>query len=305
MSRLILTILTVLFPLQLIGQMFPLSDQYLNNTLAINPAFAGCHDALSITLMYRDQMAGFDGAPKNSNISVHAPLRNNRIGLGLNFSSSSYGINSENSLTGNYSYRIEAGKGMLALGLGFSATVLKVAWNELKASDSDDQLLTEYPVSATLPDFSLGAYYYSGKYFIGLSIPMFLGHEFNYSTGKYNIRNDFSQYTYFLEGGYYFNISDNIQFLPSVLIKYQQGHTPQADIDAQLIFRDRIRFGMGYRNSNTLLGMFQCNISKQLMVAYTYGYGMSSVNQYLKGSHEIIFNYVFSFSRKVMSPRQF
>jgi type IX secretion system PorP/SprF family membrane protein len=194
---------------------------------------------------------------------------------------------------------------MLALGLGFSATVLKVAWNELKASDSDDQLLTEYPVSATLPDFSLGAYYYSGKYFIGLSIPMFLGHEFNYSTGKYNIRNDFSQYTYFLEGGYYFNISDNIQFLPSVLIKYQQGHIPQADIDAQLIFRDRIRFGMGYRNSNTLLGMFQCNISKQLMVAYTYGYGMSSVNQYLKGSHEIIFNYVFSFSRKVMSPRQF
>lgn len=93
--------------------MFPLSDQYLNNTMAFNPAFAGCNDALSITLMYRDQMTGFEGAPKNSSLSVHAPLKNNRIGLGLTYSSSSYGINREKSLTGNYSYRIEAGRGLL------------------------------------------------------------------------------------------------------------------------------------------------------------------------------------------------
>jgi type IX secretion system PorP/SprF family membrane protein len=178
MSRITLSILTFLLPLQLMGQMFPLSDQYLNNTLAFNPAFAGCHDALSITLMYRDQMAGFDGAPKNSSLSVHAPLKNNRIGLGLTYSSSSYGINREKSLTGNYSYRIEAGRGTLALGMGFSATILNVAWNELEAADAGDQLLTDTPVSAVLPDFSLGSYYYTEKYFLGISVPMMLSHDF-------------------------------------------------------------------------------------------------------------------------------
>jgi type IX secretion system PorP/SprF family membrane protein len=305
MSRFILTILTVLLPMQLMGQMFPLSDQYLNNTLAFNPAFAGSHDALSITLMYRDQMAGFDGAPKNSSLSVHAPLKNNRIGLGLTYSSSSYGINREKCLTGNYSYRIEAGKGILGMGLGVSATVLNVAWNELEVSDAGDQLLTDTPVSALLPDFSLGTYYYSEKYFLGLSVPLMLSHDFNYSTGKYSTRHDFSCYNWFLEGGYYIGISKDIKLLPSMLIKYQQGHAPQADINAQVIFKDMFRLGLGYRNNKTILAMLQCNINKQLMIAYSTNFNTGDANIYNKLSHEVVFNYIFSYSRKVASPRQF
>ena len=54
MNRFILSILAVSFPLQLLGQMFPLSDHYVYNALAINPAFAGCHDALSATILYRN-----------------------------------------------------------------------------------------------------------------------------------------------------------------------------------------------------------------------------------------------------------
>ena len=83
MNRFILSILAVLFPLQLLGQMFPLSDHYVYNTLAINPAFAGCHDALSATISYRNQWVGFKDAPKSSMLSVHAPVYNDRIGLGI------------------------------------------------------------------------------------------------------------------------------------------------------------------------------------------------------------------------------
>ena len=305
MSRFFLTIVIVIFPLQLIGQMFPLSDQYLNNTLIINPAFAGCHDALSITMMYRNKMAGFEGAPENSSFSLHTPLKNNSIGIGLSYSSSSYGINREKSLTGNYSYRIEAGRGVLALGLGLSATVLKVAWNELAPDDPADVLLYNSTVSVILPDFSLGAYYYNDKYFLGLSLPMFLSNEFNYTRGDYGISNDFSKYSYFFEGGYYFDLSKDIKILPSLLTKYQYGHALQFDLDVQIILGERIRLGTGYRNSKTVLGMLQCNFTRQLMVAYTYGYGMSSVNSYISGSHEIVFNYIFSYSRKIMNPRQF
>jgi type IX secretion system PorP/SprF family membrane protein len=305
MNRFTLSILTVLFPLQLLGQMIPLSDQYLNNTLAFNPAFAGCHDALSITLMYRDQMAGFDGAPKNSSLSVHAPLKNNRIGLGLTYSSSSYGINRDKSLTGNYSYRIEAGRGILAIGLGFRATTLKVAWNELEAADAGDQLLTNTPVSAFLPDFSLGTYYYTKKYFIGLSVPGMLSHDFSYSTGKYSTQHDFSNYNWFFEGGYYFDLSKDIKVLPSVLLKYKQGHSPQADVNAQVIFKEIFRLGVGYRTNNTFLAMLQCNINKQLMIAYSSDFSIGELNRYNKMSHEIVFNYIFSYSRKVANPRQF
>jgi type IX secretion system PorP/SprF family membrane protein len=305
MSRFILTIFIALLPLQLIGQMFPLSDQYLNNTLAINPAFAGCHDALSITLLYREQAAGFEGAPKNSSFSVHAPVKNNRVGLGFIYSGSSFGINSEKSFTGNYSYRIEALKGTLALGLGVSVTSLKTSYDKLDAADDGDQLLLNTPVSALLHNYSLGVYYYTQKYFAGISIPMFLSHYFDYSASEFNTRNDFSHYTYFLEGGYFIKLSKDFKLLPSLLAKYQIGHPVQVNINAQVILKDRLRLGVGYRNSKTILAMFECNLTRQLMAGYTYGYGTGSINKYFKGSHEVVLNYVFSFSRQVMSPRQF
>jgi hypothetical protein len=59
MNRLTLSILAVLFPLQMLGQIFPLSDHYVNDTLNINHTFAGCHDALSANIMYRNQWVGF------------------------------------------------------------------------------------------------------------------------------------------------------------------------------------------------------------------------------------------------------
>ena len=71
------------FTLHLTAQMFPLSDHYVVNGLAINPAFAGCNDALSATISYRDQWVGFKDSPKSCFLSVHTPLNNDRIGLGL------------------------------------------------------------------------------------------------------------------------------------------------------------------------------------------------------------------------------
>src|SRR5665648_167822 len=160
MNRFILNILAVSFPLQLLGQMFPSSDHYVNNALAINPAFAGCHDALSATISYRNQWVGFKDAPKSNMLSVHTPVFNDRVGLGLLVKKNSIGIFKETSFIGNYAYRMEIRDGKLALGLGFGITVYNVAWNELDATDAGDVQLMNNPISAVLPDFSLGAYYY-------------------------------------------------------------------------------------------------------------------------------------------------
>ena len=122
MNRFILSILAVLFPLHLLGQMFPLSDHYVYNALAINPAFAGCQDALSATASYRNQWVGFKDAPKSYILSVHTPVFNDRIGLGLLVEKNSIGIFKETSFLGNYAYRMELREGKLALGLGFGVT---------------------------------------------------------------------------------------------------------------------------------------------------------------------------------------
>src|SRR5665648_1094470 len=102
MNRIILSILAITFQLQVTAQLFPLSDHYVVNALAINPAYAGCQDALSVTASYRDQWVGFRDAPKSYILSAHAPVYNDRIGLGLLVEKNSIGIFNENSFYGNY-----------------------------------------------------------------------------------------------------------------------------------------------------------------------------------------------------------
>jgi type IX secretion system PorP/SprF family membrane protein len=287
------------------AQMFPLSDHYVVNGLAINPAFAGSHDALSATLSYRDQWVGFKDSPKSYILSVHTPVDNDRIGLGLLVEKNSIGIFKETSILGNYAYRMELSDGKLALGLGFGLTVLNTAWNELIAADVDDAQLLNYPTSSVLPNFSLGAYYYTKKYYIGISMPRLLSYELDKSTGKYKIDSNFSESNYFLSGGYEFVISPQVKLLPSLLIKYHPNNTPQIDYTAQVNLKDKIWMGVGYRNKNILVGMLQCQLNYQIKMGYSYDYDFGTIGKYVNGTHEIVLNYVFKFARKVIGPRQF
>jgi hypothetical protein len=54
-----------------------------------------------------------------------------------------------------------------------------------------------------------------------------------------------------------------------------------------------------------LVGMLQCQINYQIRMAYSYDLYMGSTGKYLNGSHDIVLNYIFRYSRKVMGPRQF
>jgi Bacteroidetes-specific putative membrane protein len=305
MNRFILSILAVLVPLQLLGQMFPLSDNYVYDAIVINPAFAGCHDALSATISYRNQWVGFNDAPKSQMLSIHTPLDKDRIGLGLLVEKNSIGIFKETSFIGNYAYRMELRDGKLALGLGFGVTLYNIAWNELVAADPNDVQLMNNSTSAVLPTFSLGTYYYTKKYFIGISMPMFLSYELDKNTGKYKIGNPFSDCNYFFSGGYELGISSQVKFLPSLLIKYHPRNVVQIDYNAQLNLKDRIWLGIGYRNRNMLVGMLQCQINYQLRMAYSYDFEFGNIGKYNNGSHEIFLSYIFRYARKVIGPRQF
>jgi type IX secretion system PorP/SprF family membrane protein len=238
-------------------------------------------------------------------LSVHTPVYNDRIGLGLLIEKNSIGIFKETSFIGNYAYRMELREGKLALGLGFGVTVFNIAWNELEATDEGDVQLMNTSTSAVLPAFSLGTYYYTKKYYVGISLPLFLSHELDESTGKYKIGNNFSGCNYFLTGGYEVSITPQVKFLPSLLIKYHPNNAIQIDYNAQINLKDRIWMGIGYRNRDMLIGMLQCQLNYQVRMAYSYDFNLGTIGRYTNGSHEILLSYVFRYARKVMGPRQF
>lgn len=305
MKRILFVIMLILLSSHIKGQMYPVTHHYMFDALAINPAFAGCNDALSAAILYRNQWVGFSDAPKSQMLSVHMPVNHDKVGLGLLIENNSTGIFRETNFIGNYAYRMELGNGKLAMGLGFGVTLHNIAWNDLKTSDQNDVQLQNNPESAILPAFSLGSYYYGRKYFIGLSLPLFLSHELDQSSGKYVISNKLSAYNIFLSGGYEFVIDRNIKILPSVLAKFNQEDGISIDYNALLSLKERLWMGVGYRNKNMIVGMMQCQLTYQIKLGYSYDFELGTLRKYTNGSHEIVLNYVFRYTRKVAGPRQF
>jgi len=305
MKSFIALILLILIPSVMMSQKSSLSHQYQFDALAINPAFAGCHDALSVSLYYKNQWIGFKDAPKSYTFSIHSSINNDRVGLGLLVTRNSIGIYKETNILSNYAYRMELFNGKLAMGIGLGVTVCNFAWNDLVITDPSDPQLLNNPISATLPAISMGTYYYTRKYFVGFSLPLFLSHEMESNTGNLAVKNDFSKYNYLITGGYNIEFNNQITLQPSLLINYQPSNSNQIDLNAQLNLKERIWVGMSYRTTKKLIGNLQCQLNYQIRMAYSYVFDLGRIGNYTNGSHEISINYQFRYKLNVMGPKQF
>jgi hypothetical protein len=53
------------------------------NTVNVNPAYAGSRGVMSAFLLHRTQWVGLDGAPVTNDFSIHTPINNSNLGIGL------------------------------------------------------------------------------------------------------------------------------------------------------------------------------------------------------------------------------
>ena len=68
------TALALLLGTALSAQQDPQFTQYMFNMLALNPAYAGSSDRVSIKALTRHQWVGFEGAPTTQTLTVHSPV---------------------------------------------------------------------------------------------------------------------------------------------------------------------------------------------------------------------------------------
>jgi type IX secretion system PorP/SprF family membrane protein len=286
-------------------QLQPLLDQYLINGLAINPAYAGSQEALNVGLYARDQWVGFEGAPETVTFTLHTPLRDKHVNLGILVMNDKIGSRTETGFLLNYAYRIELGGGKLSFGLAAGLTNISTNLDMLRYTDPGDGLILNPGVRALLPEFSFGLYYYSEKLFAGLSTPLFLKHPLDEVTGKYKISFDPSAMNYMLVAGYVFKLSDDFELVPSMLLKANPANSAQIDLNCNVIYREKVWFGTSLRSDKNLTLLLQYQVNRQFRVAYSYGYEFSELSNFQKGSHEVMLLYNFRYLIDVKSPRYF
>lgn len=290
------------------AQFEPQFTQYMFNEMFINPAYAGSREQISSTLVYRNQWVGLEGAPKTQTLSIHGPLMNKKLGLGLTVMNESIGVTKQLAFYGNYAFRIKTGtKGAFAMGLqgGFirhQENLDEVITNE----ENDNEFLFNTP-RVVLPNAGFGLYYNTDRFYAGLSIPrMFKNFVSGDGTADVTNKFEFKNWHYYVTTAYVFDAGANVKLKPSLMVKMVQGAPLNADVTLQALFMDVFWLGFSYRyeDSFSALGIFQ--ITPSLRLGYSYDYTLTELSNYSNGTHEINLGYDFSFSKKkVVTPRYF
>lgn len=288
-----------------IGQRYePIYSQYWINGLAINPAYTGSRECFSNTILYRNQWMGFPGAPKTQTLSSHAPLKDEKNAVGIFIFHESIGVSDYSDIYGNYAFRFQLGEGKISLGLKFGATFFQGDYSEIVASPDElsiDPILNN--VSEVFPNFGVGAYYYSDKFYLGLSVPKFLSYEIKSSKKTMNIGPD--NYDFLLTGGILLGQSETFKFKPSFLFRYRLNNTYQIDVGANFIFYNVLWLGGSYRYNDELAFMVEYQASNQIRAGVAYDVAVGDFASQHSGSLELILRYEFKYKIRAVNPRYF
>jgi len=278
--------------------------QYMYNTININPAYAGSRGAMSIFGLYRTQWVGLDGAPKTAAVSLHTPINETNLGIGLSFVNDEIGPTVENAISVDVSYTVPVSEvTKLSFGIKGTGNFFNFNQNKLDASvDKSDPSLQN--VNSFKPNIGAGVYLHGEKFYVGLSVPNFIENKNKYDA------NNIAVYTealnYYLIGGYVFDLSPNLKFKPAVLTKVVVGAPLQIDGSANFMLFDKLTAGVAYRWDAAFSGLVGFQVTDGLYLGFGYDHETTKLRKYNDGSYEFFLRYeLFNNFNKIISPRFF
>lgn len=289
---------------------YPVFSQYLQNGLMINPAYTGSRGALSGFLSYRMQWMGTTGAPVIQSVSLHSPMKNDKVALGLIGQFMQYGPTRSTSVYASYAYHIKLKKGKISFGLKGGADMSNTAYSKDfrdRLADPTDGVFASDD-KYVLGNVGAGVYYFSDKLFAGIAVPSFLSYR---KTGSHTVQpfHSFRKYNYVFSAGGLVAFSPAFKFKPSVLLDYSPDDTEkirQFDINGNFIIADLLWLGGSYRTSEQVaVGIIQVQVNPQFMFGFSYDYSIGRASGYSNGSSEFVLRYEFGSKVSAANPRYF
>jgi len=306
-KKVITIVAVLLLTVSIKAQQDPQYTQYMYNMNIVNPAYAGSLDYLSVNFLARSQWVGIDGAPKTLTLGIHSPV-GRRVGLGLSVIVDKLGPVQEQNLYGDFSYTLPVSeKGKLAFGLKAGFTFFKADLNAIVPylTEANDALFIDNNINKALPNFGVGAFYYTDKFYVGLSIPNLLETlHFERSGGQVTKATEVKHY--FLTSGYVFKLTNNIKFKPSTMVKVVSGAPLSIDVSGNFLFNDKFEIGLSHRLNESVSALINIRAKDNLRIGYAYDYTITDLGAFNSGSHEVFLLFNFDFEKdNIKSPRFF
>ncbi|MES2778581.1 MAG: type IX secretion system membrane protein PorP/SprF [Bacteroidota bacterium] len=273
-------------------------SQFFLNRLTYNPAYAGSEDKICAMGLYRSQWLGFGNdksgySPTTFLANIHAPL-GPKFGVGLNITRDQLGhensVNPMLSLAYRYHFKNES---VLAIGAGAGVMQKSLAGSKLNPLDPGDIFIPQTDISGYAADVNLGLYYTMpslwrfNNFYSGISAS-----HLTQGTVEYGgIKSPMKMHYYFMTGASY-DLTPSLALEPNLLIKSDLAKTT-ADINAMVMFNNKIRGGLSYRTGDAVIVLVGYKFTETLQLGYSYDVTTSNIISYSSGSHEIVLKYCF------------
>ncbi|MFW5758271.1 MAG: type IX secretion system membrane protein PorP/SprF [Bacteroidota bacterium] len=306
----IFTVLGGYRPTALKAQIDPGFTQFMYNPVLINPAYAGSKETFNAAFLSRHQWIGFEGAPQTQTFSAHIPFAKQRFGAGLSYVNDRLGPLNHNRFSIDYAFHINVSQASkLSLGIKAGFESLFISGNELSPLNSNisDPAYYEADERRNLLNFGTGLFYYSRNGYVGISVldiqTILLNEENETSTDKWK---DSPQT--FLTGGFIWDAAPEWKIKPSFLARHAPGMPLTLDVNLNMMYNEKIVSGVSHRINDSFGFMLQFRAFNGLWVGYAYDLGISELNLYNQGTHEVMIVFDFMRSEKtetIISPRFF
>ena len=316
------------------AQQKPHYTQYILNNYILNPALSGIENYTDIKMSARDQWVGLNGAPKTFYFSAQGPIgkkdyktsatsfnvpgQNSRgaaywqnyeaseahHGVGVSLIRDQTGLYSRFNADISYAYHLGLSP-RTNIAAGFSGGISKVSYDVSKANPidpNDPALRNNGDLFKIAPDLNAGIWIYSADYFIGVSALQIIPQKLTFNGVTSGIK---LLPHIFGTVGYRFLLNDNVNVIPSVMVKYvtQTSVPPQFDLNVKMQYMDFLWAGASYRVQDGYAAMIGVNIGNSFNVGYSYDLTTSDLNTVSRGTHEFIIGVLIGNRYKDECPR--
>lgn len=299
----------------IIAQQEAMNAQFVTNTMAFNPGYAGYKMRQAIIVDHRNQWVGFKGAPTTTNVSFDiASKRHRGMSYGGNIMHDKIGPTSELALQGivAYGFRVNA-KSRVNVGLRSELAMFQANFTGLDLTSEvfniQDINFSYNPSKVLLANFGVGAFYDTEDYFIGLSTPRMMKNKLDGKNPDLDIYNSVrgkSQPTYYLMGGYNWKMNAQMELQPTVLARATFGAPMSLGLYTTLILKKKMKIGAFYNYKEVAGGLIYFHINKKTEIGYSFDVATNELIRTNFGSHEVTLAYNFrSVTRKIVYPRRF
>lgn len=278
------------------AQQDPLISQYMLSSPFYNPSTAGISGMVCVTALNRQQWIGLEGAPVTTGFTATTPLRLFGLssGVGVMLRNDKIGFDNDISFSLSYAYFMNAGSGILGIGLrgGVINKTLDPNWIIPSGSShipaSGDPLIPESKESVIIPDFDAGLFFMADNYYAGLSVT-----HLNRPSVKYAEGGPYLTRHFYLTGGYNFITANPLIEIEPSLMLFSDARVVQLTLSSIVTYNKKVWGGVSYRAGDAIIGMAGVELYNGVRIGYAYDFSMTDIRRNTSGSHEFLINYCF------------